>query len=59
MDAVDQEETAEIAAKAEDGEQANKGDLFRARTTIDDQNDLEKQRAWIRKRNCKIYDNKI
>jgi hypothetical protein len=29
------------------------------KTVAEEQNDLEAERAWIRKRNCKIYDNKI
>ena len=34
-------------------------EIFKPKTTVDIQNDLEKERAWIRKLNCKIYDNKI
>lgn len=31
----------------------------RAKSTVEIQNDIEKQRAWIRTRNSKLYDNKI
>ncbi len=34
-------------------------EIYKPKTTVDIQNDLEKERAWIRKLNCKIYDNKI
>lgn len=30
-----------------------------AKSAVDDQNEFEKTRAWIRKRNSKLYDNKI